>query len=608
MFNTTRAYWRKLDNAAKIFPATSDKNDPRVFRFYCELKEMVEKEVLQQALDLTLEKYPLFLSVMRKGLFWFYLEESEKKPIVKEEHRLPCSTLFIQDRKSLLFEVTYYKERINFEVFHALTDGTGATQFLRELVKNYLYLLHQKDGLEEIVLVDETLTVQDQEDDSFFKYYSKEDAKKGKEKKKKVKSYQIKGTKMEYGTMQLAEGILSVKEVLAKAREYNVSITVFLTTVFLFAIYEEMSKRQEKKPVILMIPINLRNFFPSESMLNFFGWMNVGYQFEHGVTTFEDVLQSVKKSFEEELTKERVGKRMNDLIDLEQNPILRVVPLELKNLALQAGAKLTTNNITAIFSNMSVIKMPKQYEDYIQHFGVFTSTPKTELCMCSFRDELVLNFTSRYVSVNIQRNFFRILKGLGIQVRLPEKKLPEHTKTAYIGMKLFQWFSFLCIAASVIAGMINYVYTPQLRWGYWVIGGALSMWMALAIGFVKRRNLIKNAMWQLVIVSVGSILWDLFTGWHKWSLDYVLPCVCIIIMLSMMIITKAQRLLPQDYMIYYVMASICGLIPFLLVVVGAVKIAYPSVICTAFSFLFLVSLFIFRKNDLLQELHKKLHI
>lgn len=569
---------------------------------------MVQEEYLQQALDITLEKYPLFLSVIRKGLFWFYLEESEKKAIVKEEDQPPCSTIFVQDRKSLLFEVTYYKERINFEVFHALTDGTGATQFLRELVKNYLYLVHKKDGLEEVVLVDETVTVQDHEDDSFFKYYSKEDTNKKKEKKKKVKSYQIRGAKMEYGTMQLSEGILSVNEVLTKAREYNVSITVFLTAVYLMAIHQEMDKRQEKKPVVLMIPVNLRKFFPSESMLNFFGWMNVGYQFEHGVTKLEDVLQSVKIFFKEELTKERVGKRMNDLMDLEQNPVLRVIPLEVKNLVLQAGAKLTTHNITAIFSNMSVVNMPKQYEDYIQHFGVFTSTPKTELCMCSFRDELVLNFTSRYVSVNIQRNFFRILKNLGLEVSLPEKKLPEHTKHAYIGIKLFQWFSFLCIAASVISGMINYVYTPDLSWGYWVIGGALSMWLALAIGFVKRRNLLKNAMWQLVIVNIGSLLWDLFTGWHKWSLNYVLPCVCIVIMLSMLIITKAQRLLPQDYMIYYVMASICGLIPFILVVIGMVQIAYLSVICTAFSFLFLVSLFIFRKNDLLKELHKKLHI
>ena len=132
MFEQKRAYWRSLDNAAKLFSAASSPKDTRVFRFYCELKEEVEENVLQEALDQTIEKYPVFLSVMRKGLFWHYLEKSELRPIVRKEYKEPCSSLYVRDKKTLLFEVTYYKKRINFEVFHALTDGTGATEFLRE--------------------------------------------------------------------------------------------------------------------------------------------------------------------------------------------------------------------------------------------------------------------------------------------------------------------------------------------------------------------------------------------------------------------------------------------------------------------------------------------
>ena len=151
MFEQKRAYWRSLDNAAKLFSAASSPKDTRVFRFYCELKEEVEENALQEALDQTIEKYPVFLSVMRKGLFWHYLEKSELRPIVRKEYKEPCSSLYVRDKKTLLFEVTYYKKRINFEVFHALTDGTGATEFLRELVKNYLHLVH-KDVLEPVEL------------------------------------------------------------------------------------------------------------------------------------------------------------------------------------------------------------------------------------------------------------------------------------------------------------------------------------------------------------------------------------------------------------------------------------------------------------------------
>ncbi len=136
------AQWRKLDNAALAFPAVTGKNDTRVFRFYCELKEEIKEENLQAALERTMEKYPLFRAVLRKGLFWFYLERRDIPAVVKKEAGAPCSGLYIPDKKTLLFRVSYYKNRINFEVFHALTDGTGAMHFLMELVKNYLQETH----------------------------------------------------------------------------------------------------------------------------------------------------------------------------------------------------------------------------------------------------------------------------------------------------------------------------------------------------------------------------------------------------------------------------------------------------------------------------------
>ena len=109
-------------------------------RMYCELKEDVKEETLQKAVERTLEKYPLYCSVLRKGLFWFYMEQRNLKPKVKAEDRPPCSGLYVPDQKSFLFEVSYYQKKINLEVFHCLTDGTGALNFLKELVRNYLVI------------------------------------------------------------------------------------------------------------------------------------------------------------------------------------------------------------------------------------------------------------------------------------------------------------------------------------------------------------------------------------------------------------------------------------------------------------------------------------
>lgn len=600
-----RAYWRKLDNAAKLFSATSNKKDTRVFRFFCVLKEEVDPELLQEALDRTVVTYPVFLSVMRKGLFWHYLEKSKLRPEVHEECKEPCSNLYVRDKKNLLFEVTYYGRRINFEVFHALTDGTGATEFLRELVKNYLFLAHQSEGLKDVALLDENVTIQDQESDSFSQYYTKVK----KKKEKKPKAFQLKKPRKEVGRLQVNEAVLSVKEVLKRSRELGVSMTVFLTTVYLFAIHQEMTKQQEKHPIVLMVPVNLRKFFPSESMLNFFNWIEPGYHFGKGGGSFEEVLEHVKEYFAKELTTERVAEHMNELIALEMHPILRLAPLELKNLGIKAGARYAERDVTAIFSNMSAVKMPADYEPYIERFGVYTSTPKMELCMCSFGDKLSLGFTSRFDTINIQRNFYRILKQQGIGVEKVEPEFPQPDVPSRLEMKVFKFVSFLCLAAAVGCVAADFNLHPKIRWTLFTAAGIGSMWLALAIGFVKRYNLMKNAMWQLIIVTVGCILWDIFTGWRGWSVDFVLPIVCMVILVSMFIITKVQKNTAREYMIYFVMAGGYGVIlPLILLLTGVVRFTPICTVCVVACFLFLAALVIFKGKEFKEEMHKKFHV
>lgn len=605
MFEQKRAYWRSLDNAAKLFSAASSPKDTRVFRFYCELKEEVKEEVLQEALNQTIQKYPVFLSVMRKGLFWHYLEKSELRPVVREEYKEPCSSLYVRDKKTLLFEVTYYKKRINFEVFHALTDGTGATEFLRELVKNYLYLIHEED-LEAVELSDEYLTVKDQEDDSFSRYYDPDFPRK---KKKKIKAVQIKKGGKGYEELQINEASMSVKELLGIAREKKVSMSVLLTAAFICAIHEEMSRMQEKKPVILMVPVNLRKIFPSDSMLNFFGYIEPGYQFGEGKDSFEDVLETVKLYFQENLSKEHMAGRMNELIAIEKHKILKWAPLELKNRCIRAGAKMAEQEVTAVLSNMSVVKMPEDYAQYIEKFGVYTSTNRTELCICSFQDTLSLSFTSRYDSTNIQRNFYRILKEQGASVKVAEPDFPEDARPNYEGKKVLQIFTFCCIAAIVISMMTDIIISPGVHWSVFVAAGCATMWLTMAVGYVKRFNLLKNAAWQLLIMSGICVLWDLGTGWRGWSVNIGIPDICLLIQVVMLIISRIRSLSPREYMIYYVMAAVYSMIlPLILLLAGVIHYRTPSVICIGCSFLLLIGLILFKRKEFKEEMHKKFHV
>ena len=595
--------WRKLDNAAQAFPAATGKKDTRVFRFYCMLKEDVQEELLQRALEQTLEKYPLFLSVLRKGLFWFYMEPRDIPALVHPESRPPCSRIYVPDQKKLLFEVTYYKKRINFEVFHGLTDGTGAMNFLKELVRNYLILTHPGETIPEIDGGQE-LTQNDYEEDSFSQYYTG-----AKEKRAKSRpAFQLKGERLEQAEMEITEILLSAGEVHRRAKEYGVSVTAFLAAAFLYAIYEEIPKSRLKRPVSLMIPVNLRNFFPSDSMTNFWSWIETAHDLGENAK-LEDVIRKMKDVFGKEALRKEISCRMNDLVRLEKNPFLRAVPLEIKNLFLLAGTTLGGRSVTAVYSNIGRIQMPLEYGKYIKRFGFFASTDKLQLCSCSYGDDLVLGFTSKILNSNICRNFVSILKKEGIASHIEESDFPgdneKPSRTALTGLRIF---SFTCTAAVVICWMLNYLLSPGEWWAGYVTAGVFCTWLLIMVGFRKRKNPLKNGMWQLVIVTAGSVLWDVFTGWHGWSADFVIPLASLVTLLSMVILSAACRMEASEYLFYLVQAGAFGLIPFILLLAGVVTVPYPSVICAGISLLFLIGLVIFKGKEFAREVQKKFRV
>mgnify|MGYP001021029298 CR=1 FL=1 len=487
-----------------------------------------------------------------------------------------------------------------------LTDGTGATEFLKELVSNYLYLAHHEDGLEDVVLSEYSESLFDQEADGFERYYSRQADRK---KEKKPAAHQLRGNRRELGSLQTTEAEIPVEELRHQAKTYGVSMTVFLTAVYLCAIHRTMTRRQESKPVVLMVPVNLRNFFPTNTMLNFFNWIEPGYNFTTQDQSFEAVLKYTKEFFETELTKEKMSAHISELLALELHPILRLAPLELKNLCIQAGAKYSEKNTTAIFSNMSAVKMHASYVPYIERFGVYTNTPKFELCLCSFQDKLSFAFTSRYDTVNIERNFYRLLKEQGIAFEKVKPEFPKTDEPSEQEMKVYKIYSFLCIA--IVAAMLvtEYNFHPRIRWTLFTAGGVVTMWIASSIGFFKRYNLLKNAMWQLFIGTIICFIWDALTGWHSWSVDLVLLIMSVSTLTAMFVIAKVRKCPVREYLIYEIMAAGYGLIlPVILLLCGIVKKPMVSMFGALICFLFLVGVILFKGREFKEEMHKNLHV
>lgn len=412
--------WVRLDNAGKIFPPTSNKRDTKVFRFSCELFEEIDEGVLQIALNSTMKSYPLYQSVLKKGLFWYYLESSSIKPIARAEYKPPCSPLYIHNKKSLLFEVTYHQKRINVEVYHALSDGTGALLFLKTLATNYLMQLYPKRFDEDEALFDPDASRSQKMDDSFDRYFSKEAKKKM---PKRVISHVIKTPMLSENRLGVIEGSMPLDAMLKLAKLKNVSLTVLVTSVFLCSVNDIMLLKEKKRPVVAVVPVNLRNYFASESVRNFFGVINVGYDFGNNPSDIDSVIQSVSDSFKRELSVEQISVRMASLSALENNVFARPVPLFLKDLIMSVANKRSDKEKTISISNIGRIDMPEQLSEYIKQFCVFVSTKMIQICMCSYANILDIAFSSAYVDTDIQMHFFRYFSNLGIPIEVNQNIL-----------------------------------------------------------------------------------------------------------------------------------------------------------------------------------------
>lgn len=414
--------WAGLDTAANIFPCTSTKRDTMVFRFTCELTEEVQPQLLQQAIDEAIEAFPNYRAVLKRGLFWYYLESSDLRPIVRAEYKDPCAPLYDEDVHTLLFEVTYYGKRINLEIYHVLTDGSGAIEFLRLLVYDYLLLAHPKE-LAGVEALDYDASETQRMDDSFERYATRQ---KGPKAPPKLPAYRLRGPMTADNRLSVIVGTVPLSAMLELSHRYHCSLTVLLCALLTSAIAEEMTVEQRaKQGVVLAVPIDLRKHFRSASARNFFGVMDVSYLPAKGDGSLEDMVHSFKEQFQHGLTPELLQFRVNQYMGLIRLPITRITPLAVKNMVMRLGYHATDRAETAAVSNVGVIRMPAALSPYIRKFDVFVSTAKLQLCITSYHDLMTLGFSSGFVSTDIQCRFFRALAAHGVPVEVDADLLEE---------------------------------------------------------------------------------------------------------------------------------------------------------------------------------------
>lgn len=189
------------------------------------------------------------------------------------------------------------------------------------------------------------------------------------------------------------------------------------------------------------------------------------------------------------------------------------------------------------------------------------------------------------------------------------EELFPHIPTIYQEFNLLiRIMILISISAVIISFSVNAIFTKESRWSLFVAAGILCMWISLFIIIKKKHNIPKTIVWQVALIDILSILWDKSMGWIGWSIDFVIPAVCIGAMIVMAIAAKILKIGVRDLIIYLFVDVIFGFIPIIFILLDCLNILFPSIICVAASAISLSALILFAGDQMKAELNKRMHI
>ena len=411
--------WMPLDNAAKIYPVSRSRGWMALFRLSATMDEVVRPKVLEKALERTLRRFPAFSQRLKSGFFWNYFEKIEGMPALEQDVLNPCLPMDFKRMGGFMFRVRYHDKRIAVEFFHALTDGTGALCFLKTLVAEYLTFLYGITIPRGNDILDcEEAPKPEESEDGFWRFASNTSRSRSEQ-----SAFRIRGT-TDMSFMHIIAGTADVGQVLALAKQHGVTLTEFLTAILIVNIDELQSQavynRKRHKPIKVCIPMNLRRYYPTNTMRNFASYTNPGIEPRFGKYTLEEALRLVHAHMVLESDEKRLNAKFSTNVLNEKNLAMRVVPMLLKRPVMKIAFKFKGDRQSSTtLSNLGVVKLPPQMQEHVARIDFMIgplSRNRVALGVISYDSKLVINFTRTIRESELERLFFTSLVKMGVHV------------------------------------------------------------------------------------------------------------------------------------------------------------------------------------------------
>ena len=414
--------WHKLDNSAMIYPMLMTDEKQNIFRITYQLDEVVDKDLLKQAVNIAFNRFPSFKVKLVRGVFWHYFNTNYKDFKVFELDDVQLKRIDFAKNNDYCFRICYYNKLIVGDFFHALCDGSGGSEFMKNIVYNYLNFKGENIQNNGTVLTDEVPIDNREFEDSFTANYIPT-----KLKDLKIKSltgsgaYHIEGDLINkaYGS-NLIHLFYNSKDIVSLAKSKNATVTELLGGVFCLALYRAQiaGKQFDTKPFQIMCPINLRKMFNSISLKNFSLFSRVEVT-TNDTLTLDYAIKCFHESLLRDNNKDLMQGKINTTVKSEKFIPFRFLPLVLKQAIFSfSNLFVGKSNKTATVSNIGIARLPEGMQNKIKFISYSISVnKKTPISMTigSLNSDMCITFTSILKSTEIEQEFVKIMNELGLE-------------------------------------------------------------------------------------------------------------------------------------------------------------------------------------------------
>lgn len=415
--------WLRLDNSAKIFPMLTNKKNQNLFSMTVTLRDEVDAKVLEEALNLTLPRFPSFKVRLMRGFFWYYFEENNNRALVYPTSDTVIQKISLTNCNGYCFRTQYYKNVLTFDFFHAICDGSGALEFIKSILYTYFNLLGLDINASGKVMTINSPIEAGEFQDSFLKYYKKKklselkiDAMKGK------KAMKVNGILYDNTGKGLITLHIPVKQLKALCKEKNCTVTEYLAALYIQAIYYTQKDRNDSKNSIqLFVPINLRKIFPSITLRNFSLFSRIGAALDKPMD-MDSLITLVHKCLVRDTDKQLLSDKISTTVRAEKLFVMRIMPLVIKQFIFKvSNLFFGKEKKTATFSSIGIVSLPDDMKPLIKsvssNINVNANVP-ISLTALTCGDDLALAFTRGITDTMIEKYISDHFIANGINVKV----------------------------------------------------------------------------------------------------------------------------------------------------------------------------------------------